>query len=241
MTNAILPAQAEKAVVVEAMFDRIAGRYDLLNDLMTVGGHRLWKAATLRALYDRRGGPILDVATGTGDLALAFARRAPRAAVVGLDFSGEMLHRASERQRQAGGSPPLFLRGDALNLPFRSQSFAGIMSSFALRNVTDLGQLFRELYRVLARNGRVALLDLVPLPSPPPWTRLAQAHLRYVVPRLGALLAGDAPAYTYLPASVEMLPPLPRIEAMLCESGFTAVKHRLFGLSTVGLITATRP
>jgi demethylmenaquinone methyltransferase/2-methoxy-6-polyprenyl-1,4-benzoquinol methylase len=240
LTNAILPTQAEKAVVVEAMFDRIARRYDLLNDLMTAGGHRVWKAATLRALWDRRGGPILDVATGTGDLALAFARRAPYAAVVGLDFSGAMLARA--RQRQSGDNPSLlFLRGDALNLPFASQSFAGIMSSFALRNVADLSQLFRELYRVLARSGRVALLDLVPLPNPPPWTRLAQAHLRYVVPRLGALLATDAPAYTYLPASVEMLPPLPRIEAMLCETGFRAVKHRLFGLGTVGLITATRP
>lgn len=232
---------ANKATQVEGMFDRIARRYDLLNDVMTFGMHRLWKVATLAALGNRRHGNVLDVATGTGDLALALATGSSTSRVVGLDFSAAMLVQARGRGGQLPDHSRLnFVRGDALRLPFDDAAFSAATSSFALRNVADLGAMFRELGRVLAPGGRVALLDLVPVPQPPVWTRLARLHLRYVVPRLGTLLAGDATAYTYLPTSVATIPALPDMERLLGSSGFTDVRHRLFGLGTVALITGTR-
>ena len=232
---------ANKATQVEGMFDRIARRYDLLNDVMTFGMHRLWKVATLGALGGRRHGNVLDVATGTGDLALALATGSLTARVVGLDFSAAMLVQARGRGSHVPDRSRLaFVRGDALRLPFDDAAFSAATSSFALRNVADLGAMFRELARVLAPGGRVALLDLVPVPQPPPWTRAARIHLRYVVPRLGTLLAGDATAYTYLPTSVETIPLLPDMERLLAASGFANVRHRLFGLGTVALLTGTR-
>lgn len=247
---------ANKGALVEGMFDQIAGRYDLINDLMTFGMHRVWKRATLAALGGRRHGNVLDVATGTGDLALALALGSPTARVVGLDFSAAMLDRAQRRtgaeaqrrqdertnaQTHEPTAPrPTFVRGDALRLPFDDRAFSAATSSFALRNVADLGQMFRELARVLAPGGRVALLDLVPFPDPPLWTRLAQLHLRYGVPVLGRLVAGEIAAYRYLPASIETIPPLPQIERLLADAGFAAVGHRAFGLGTVALIAGTR-
>lgn len=233
----------DKATQVEAMFDRIARRYDLLNDVMTLGMHRLWKRAILRALGTPRHASVLDVATGTGDIALTLAATSRTATVVGLDFSARMLARAAERRRlatSAAGERVALARGDALRLPFADGSFSAATSGFALRNVADLGQTFRELARVVVPGGRVALLDLVPIPDPPPWTRAAQFHLRHVVPRLGAFLGRDAAAYVYLPTSVGSIPPLPEIEALLAEAGFRDVGHRLFGLGTVALISGTR-
>lgn len=232
---------ANKATQVEGMFDRIARRYDLLNDVMTFGMHRLWKNATLASLGPRRHGNVLDVATGTGDLALALATGSRTARVVGLDFSAAMLSQAHARSIDHPDHTRLtFVRGDALRLPFDDAAFSAATSSFALRNVADLNAMFRELARVLAPGGRVALLDLVPIPQPPPWTRLARLHLRYVVPRLGTILAGDATAYTYLPTSVDTIPALPDMERLLAACGFTDVRHRLFALGTTALITATR-
>lgn len=233
----------DKAAMVEAMFDRIARRYDLMNDVMTGGTHRLWKAATLRALGNRRHASVLDVATGTGDLALTLAASSRTARVVGLDFSAQMLARANLRGHAAVAAHAdrlTWVRGDALRLPFADRSFSAAASGFALRNVADLGLMFRELARVLGPGGRVALLDLVPLPDPPIWTRLAQFHLRQIVPRVGAALVGDAAAYLYLPTSVGSLPPLPEILTMLADAGFSDVQRRLFGLGTVALITGTR-
>lgn len=234
---------SEKAAMVEAMFDRIARRYDTMNDLMTFGMHRLWKRATLRALGGQRHAQVLDVATGTGDLALALATSSRTARVLGLDFSAQMLVRAAARGQfippNAAGRLT-WLRGDALALPFADRTFSAATSAFALRNVADLGQMFHELARVLGPGGRIALLDLVPIPNPPIWTRLAQFHLRQVVPRAGKLLAGDAAAYIYLPTSVGTLPPLPELMRLVTNAGFGEVRQRLFGAGTVALITGTR-
>jgi demethylmenaquinone methyltransferase/2-methoxy-6-polyprenyl-1,4-benzoquinol methylase len=208
---------------------------------MTFGMHRYWKATALASLGPRRHGNVLDVATGTGDLALALATGSRTARVVGLDFSAAMLVQAHARSSDLPDLTRLtFVRGDALCLPFDDATFSAATSGFALRNVADLGTMFRELARVLAPGGRVALLDLVPIPEAPIWTRLARLHLRYVVPRLGTLLAGDATAYTYLPTSVDTIPPLPAMEDLLATSGFTNIHHRLFALGTTALITATR-
>lgn len=232
-----------KGALVEEMFDRIARRYDLMNDVMTVGMHRIWKGATIAALGTRRHANVLDVATGTGDLAFALANGSATARVVGLDFSAQMLDRARARGRDLGaatGARLTFVRGDALCLPCADAAFSAATSAFALRNVADLGQMFRELARVLGPGGRVALLDLVPLPDPPPWTRLAQFHLRQIVPRVGRILAGDASAYIYLPTSVGTIPPLPEIVRMVAAAGFPDARARLFGFGTVALISGTR-
>ena len=241
LTKSAAEIAANKGALVEGMFDQIAARYNLINDVMTFGMHRLWKAATLGALGTRRHGNVLDVATGTGDLALSLATGSRTARVVGLDFSTAMLAQAHGRGQGFPDRARLtFVRGDALRLPFDDAAFSAATSSFALRNVADLGQMFRELARVLAPGGRVALLDLVPTAAPPPWTRLAQVHLRYVVPILGRLISREITAYRYLPASIETIPVLPDMERLLAASGFTDVRHRPFCLGTVALITGTR-
>jgi len=242
--NVTIPTvPSEKAAMVEAMFDRIAGRYDTMNDAMTFGMHRLWKRATLRSLGGRRHAQVLDVATGTGDLALALAAGSRTARVVGLDFSAQMLARAAARGRTIPATATnrlTWTRGDALALPFADSAFSAATSAFALRNVADVGKLFQELGRVRGRGGRVALLDLVPIPDPPIWTRLAQFHLQQVVPRAGRFLAGETAAYIYLPTSIGTIPPLPAIARMVADAGFIDVRQRLFGAGTVALITGTR-
>lgn len=236
-----IPTGPGKAALVEAMFDRIARRYDFMNDVMTFGSHRRWKRDLLRALLADRPATILDVATGTGDLALGAARARPGARVIGLDFSAAMLERARRRHAGSGSTGALlFVRGDALRLPVADGSCAAACSAFALRNVADLGQMFRELARILAPGGKVALLDLAPIPEPPLLTRLAQLHLQQVVPRLGGILAGDRAAYRYLPSSVGTIPPLPRIEESLREAGFERIRHRLYGAGTTALIIGRR-
>lgn len=232
--------------MVEAMFDRIARRYDLMNDVMTLGSHRRWKRAILRALLAGQPATILDVATGTGDLALAAAHLRPLANIVGLDFSAQMLAQARARQGRLvapetpRGHRVAFVRGDALRLPHPDGAFEAACSAFSLRNVTDLGLMFRELARVLAPGGKVALLDLVPITNPPFYSRLARFQLQRVVPKLGALLTGDVAAYSYLPSSVDTIPALPLIEDLLRGAGFVNVRHRLFGLGTVALIIGVR-
>lgn len=238
----LLPGGHAKAVEVEAMFDRIASHYDLMNDVMTGGLHRLWKLDTLRALGNRRHANVLDIATGTGDLALTLVRSSRTAQVVGLDFSAQMLVHATHRSQTLSTTSTdrlTWLRGDAMNLPFATSSFSAVTSAFALRNVAHLEQMIDEIARALGPGGRVALLDLVPNPDPSLVTRLAQLHRDLIVPRVGRLIVSDA-AYLYLPKSVDNLPPVPAICALLTNAGFTAVQHRYLGFGTVALLTGTR-
>jgi len=229
--NRNLPSPTHKREFVRAIFDRIAPRYDLVNRIMTLGLDQSWRRAALDAVALKPGERVVDLATGTGDLAaLAHARGAR---VVGVDFAEGML-RAACRRRPRG----LFVQADGGRLPFRDASVSVVTCGFALRNFTDLDGVFAECARILAPGGRLVLLEV-----DEPRSRLLRwghsLHFRHIVPRLGAWLS-DPEAYRYLPASAAYLPREEELIARLETAGFTrALKHRhLFG--AVQQVRATR-
>lgn len=224
-----LPQGDDKQRAVEAMFDRIARRYDRLNRIISLGQDRRWRRHTVAALRLAPGATVLDLGCGTGDLcnAVATAGYAP----VGIDISAGMLAAAHTRA-------PL-VRADALTLPVPDASADGIITGFALRNVVDLDRFFRECARVLHPGGRLAALET----SEPGSPLLRAGHdlwSRRIVPLVGARLAHDADAYRYLPASAAYLPPPGELLALVGAAGFANVRRRTFTGGAVQLVSGTR-
>jgi len=215
---------------VETMFDRIAGRYDLMNRVMTAGLDQRWRRLTAAAVV-RPEDRVLDACCGTGDLALAAERRGA-AAVVGLDFSEEMLQRARGKSATVE-----WVRGDLLALPFAAGSFDSATVGFGVRNVADLERALGELARVLRPGGRLGILEITQPRGP--LRPFFSVWFDRAVPLLGKLLPGGA-AYTYLPASVRRFPGAEGLADVLRASGFEDVRFRLLGGSIVALHTARR-
>jgi len=211
------------------MFDTIAPRYELVNDVMTFGLDRRWRRRTIAGLELAPGSLVLDLACGTGDLLRGLERAEMRA--VGVDLSAGML--AGVRNTAA----PL-VHGDGAALPFPDQRFDGCVSGFALRNFADLPAVLAEAARVLRPGGRLALLE-VDRPDQPLLARANRAWCELAVPRIGALLS-DPAAYRYLTASYAYLPPRRELLALLAAAGFEAVEHRPLSGGITQLVTATR-
>ena len=223
-----LPQGEAKVKAVDDMFDAIAPRYDLLNRLLTFGMDVGWRRKAVRSLALPQGSTVLDVACGTGDLCRELEKRGYRA--VGVDRSAGML----AAQRTAA---PL-VRGDALGLPFRTNSADGLVFGFALRNFASLKPFLGECARVLRPGGRVALLEV----SEPENSVLRWGHGQYfgrVVPLVGGMLS-DRDAYQYLPKSVAYLPPPNRMVSMMSEAGFGAAARRPLSTGIAQLLTGTR-
>jgi demethylmenaquinone methyltransferase/2-methoxy-6-polyprenyl-1,4-benzoquinol methylase len=223
-----LPASDEKPRAVEAMFDRIAGRYELLNRILTFGMDARWRRATVRGLRLPPGALVLDLACGTGDLCRELTATHYRP--IGVDFSAGMLG-------QARTAAPL-VRADALRLPIPSGAADGITCGFALRNFAGLDPFFAECARVLRPQGRLAVVDVAE-----PRSRIVRAghHVwfRRVVPFVGGLLS-DRAAYAYLPASTVYLPATAALLARVAAAGFVEIEHRTLGGGAVQLVTGTR-
>jgi demethylmenaquinone methyltransferase/2-methoxy-6-polyprenyl-1,4-benzoquinol methylase len=224
---------AQRARAVSTMFTRIAGRYDLMNSLMTGGRHHAWRRATARAATAAPPGPVLDLATGTADLALAIRRLEPARPVVGADFSLGMLDEAG--RKLAGPSAGVALvAADALALPFADGTFACVVSAFLLRNLVDLGRGLREMRRVTRPGGRVIALDITRV-ALPVWGTVFGLYFHRVVPVIGALVAGDRQAYTYLPQSVDRFLTPGELAQAMEQAGLRDVRWQSFGLRTVAL------
>jgi demethylmenaquinone methyltransferase/2-methoxy-6-polyprenyl-1,4-benzoquinol methylase len=229
----------DKARDVRAMFGRIAARYDLMNALMTLGLDARWRRATARAALPA-GGLALDVGTGTADLALALASAGARR-VVATDFSERMLTEACQKLDGArhGADSIRLVCADALRLPFAAGAFDSATNGFVLRNVADLRAAFTELYRVLKAGGHLACLELTHPPRAV--APVFRPYFERVVPFMGRLIAGDAAAYTYLPASVRPFPDPEQLSALIAAAGFTDVRYRRLSVGVVCLHTATKP
>jgi demethylmenaquinone methyltransferase/2-methoxy-6-polyprenyl-1,4-benzoquinol methylase len=215
------------------MFDRVARRYDLVNDAMTLGQHRWWRrfAANVTRPHDAR---VLDLATGTGDLAIDFINAGAQR-VVGVDFSAPMLLGAQGKLAAGSLRSSIDLvQGDALHLPFPDQSFDRVSSAFLLRNLSDLRGGLIEMKRVLKVGGWVIALD-VTHPGSNPVGPLVAWYFRRLVPVIGGLLSGEWSAYRYLPASLGPLPPADELAEVLREVGFTQVRFHRLGLGSVAL------
>ena len=194
----------ERARYVTGMFARISRRYDLLNSVMSGGRHHAWRRRATVLAVEGLSGRALDVATGTGDFAFDLARRPEVTSVVGLDFTRDMMTIGVRKGISQGvGASVSFTEGDAHDLPFADDSFMCATVGFGIRNFIDVPKALREMARVVEPGGRVVSLEIVRQDGRDPISALARLHFRYATPWLGALLAGDREAYTYLPQSAQ--------------------------------------
>jgi demethylmenaquinone methyltransferase/2-methoxy-6-polyprenyl-1,4-benzoquinol methylase len=227
---------------IAGMFDAIARRYDTLNHLLSAGLDRGWRRAAIRALALTERDRVLDVCTGTADLAIAAAsdRVAHAGRVVGVDFAGEMLRLGLAKVRAAGlGRRISLVRGDATALPLPDASFDAVTIAFGIRNVVDPRQACREFHRVLRPGGRLAVLEFG-LPRLPGVRQLYAWYINRVLPRIGALISRHQDAYAYLPASVAEFPSDEGFAAWLRDAGLSQVRYRPLALGSVYLYTARK-
>ncbi len=223
----------EKARFVSAMFSRIARRYDLMNGLMTLGRHHAWRRFAARQTIASPEGPALDLATGTGDLALDLAEVHPHRVVVAADFALGMLAVAREKMRGMDEARRVrLMAADALALPFGTRTFACVTSAFLLRNLADLEQGLREMKRVSRPGGRVVALEITQMRAPG-FAPLFRLYFHHVVPWVGQLVGGDREAYTYLPQSVDRFVTPMELSALMEKVGLRGVSYRRLGLGTV--------
>jgi demethylmenaquinone methyltransferase/2-methoxy-6-polyprenyl-1,4-benzoquinol methylase len=229
----------EKSDYVQDMFDRIAGRYNLLNRLMTGGQDQRWRKFVIQKADIPQNGKVLDLATGTGDIAFEALHQQPSAEVVGADFALQMMvvgkqHRLGKHVHWAGA--------DALQLPFPTGAFDAVTSGYLVRNVPDIYQTLREQLRVLKAGGRIVILDT----SPPPQNLLRpfiMIHLKFIIPLLGRLISGKdaADAYQYLPASTQAFKNPDELAAIMREVGVQDVNYKTFMFGTMAIHWGTKP
>jgi len=220
--------EREKAQRVRGVFDSVASRYDVMNDLMSAGLHRLWKRYTTTVANARPGQQVLDIAGGTGDLALAFARDVgPTGRVIHTDINEAMLREGRARLLDAGVVLPTMVC-DAEKLPFADGSFDIVSVAFGLRNMTHKELALAEMHRTLRKGGKLLVLEFSRVAKP-----LEKAYDWYsfkVLPRLGQLVAGDADSYRYLAESIRMHPDQETLRQMMKGAGFGHVDvHNLTG------------
>jgi demethylmenaquinone methyltransferase/2-methoxy-6-polyprenyl-1,4-benzoquinol methylase len=225
------------------MFDRIAGLYDRMNTVMTAGLHHEWRRRATDLAELPPGGRALDVATGTGDLALELAGRAGAGGeVVGVDFSERMLAiaraKADARAASLGGAGVRFETGNALDLAYRDGEFDAATVGFGARNFSDLGRGLSEMARVVRPGGRVVVLEIT-TPRRPPLSTFFDVWFDHLVPALGRLV--DSEAYSYLPSSVKRFPDPEKLAAQMWESGLREIRYVLTAGGIIALHTGMVP
>lgn len=244
-----LPAPEQKETFVREMFSRISPYYDRMNRIMALGRDNSWRRyAAAQALGSDllagRSEPacVLDMATGTGDLAFEILRQQPLAKVVGLDFVPDMIKIARQKQaqiqnrgeRESLAHSPFWTAGDGLKLPFADATFDAVVTGFAMRNVNDIPAAFAEMARVTRAGGRVACLEFTQ-PRTPLFRQLYDVYLYRMVPIVGRLVAGETSAYTYLPHSVGAFLSPDQIVDVMNRTGWRQARYRRLMLGTVAV------
>ena len=235
-TRSVLPDPTQKPVYVNRMFARIASTYDLVNRLMTGGQDMRWRRLLLELSRLPPRGRLLDVGTGTGDLAALARRRYPGITAIGADFTYEMM--AAGRTQPPRATLP-FVQGDTLALPFPDAYFDAVVSAFLLRNVVAREDALREQARVTKPGGRVVVLETTP-PANSVLGPLFQLYFFRVVPILGGIVSGDPEAYRYLPQSTVDFPEPTALARMMERAGLRNVTYRELMFGTVAIHVGTR-
>lgn len=228
--------ETDKAGLVQGVFSSVASRYDLMNDLMSGGIHRIWKDAMMDWLAPRPGQHLLDVAGGTGDVAFRFLRRAgPTARATVLDLTQAMLDEGRKRAEAADLSAQLdWTQGDAMALPFADASFDVYTISFGIRNVTRIEDALAQAFRVLRPGGRLMVLEFSRIPNDL-MQAVYDAYSFNVIPRMGQIVTGDRDSYQYLVESIRKFPDQERFAAMIRAAGFGQVKYRNLSMGIAAL------
>ncbi|MBK8135541.1 MAG: ubiquinone/menaquinone biosynthesis methyltransferase [Chloroflexi bacterium] len=229
----------EKSSYVQGMFGRIAGRYNLMNRLMTLGQDQRWRRFVVKQACLPVKGAALDLATGTGDIAFEALKAQPTSEIIGADFALPMMYVG--QKTELGGSIA-WCAADAMNLPFPGGKFDAVMSGYLVRNVIDIRQTLREQLRVLKPGGRIVILDT----SPPPRNLLRPfilLYLRYGIPLLGRIIGGreTADAYQYLPESTQSFKTPQELAALMKEVGVEGVAYRTFMFGTMAVHWGIKP
>ena len=228
-------AESDKAGRVQGVFNSVASKYDIMNDVMSVGIHRVWKEAMMDWLAPRAGQKLLDVAGGTGDVSFKFLGRAGSGHATVLDLTEPMLVEGRKRAEAAAMADSLdWVVGDAMALPFEDNTFDVYTISFGIRNVTRPQEALNEAYRVLRPGGRLMVLEFSQLPNP----AMQKAYDLYsfnVIPRMGQAIAGDRDSYQYLVESIRNFPDQETFLSMVRTAGFGQAKYRNLSLGIAAL------
>ncbi|AXI44059.1 bifunctional demethylmenaquinone methyltransferase/2-methoxy-6-polyprenyl-1,4-benzoquinol methylase UbiE [Sulfitobacter sp. SK011] len=218
--------ESEKAGKVKSLFGDVASKYDIMNDVMSVGIHRIWKEAMMDWLAPRAGQKLLDVAGGTGDVSFKFLKRAGSGHATVLDLTEQMLVEGRQRAEADSLSDSLdWVVGDAMALPFADNTFDVYTISFGIRNVTRPQEALNEAFRVLRPGGRLMVLEFSQLPNP----MMQKAYDLYsfnVIPRMGQMIANDRDSYQYLVESIRNFPDQETFLSMVRDAGFEQAKYR---------------
>jgi len=227
--------EAEKAGRVQGVFNSVASKYDIMNDVMSVGIHRVWKEAMMDWLAPRPGQKLLDVAGGTGDISFNFLKRAGYGHATVLDLTEPMLIEGRKRAEADKMAESLdWVVGDAMALPFGDNSFDVYTISFGIRNVTRPQDALAEAYRVLKPGGRLMVLEFSHLPNDA-MQKLYDLYSFNVIPRMGQVIAGDRDSYQYLVESIRKFPDQETFLAMIREAGFGQAKYRNLTMGVAAL------
>ena len=227
--------EGDKAGLVHGVFSRVASKYDIMNDLMSLGIHRVWKDAMMDWLAPRPGQKLLDVAGGTGDVAFRFLKRAPGATATVCDMTESMLIEGQKRAEAEDMAERLkWVVGDAMALPFEDNTFDVYTISFGIRNVTRIPDALREAYRVLRPGGRLMVLEFNQIPNDM-LQSLYDAYSFNVIPVMGQVVANDRDSYQYLVESIRKFPNQELFASMIREAGFERVKYRNLSMGIAAL------
>ena len=225
---------------IATMFDRISSKYDALNHLLSLNIDKVWRRKTARVVAKHQPATILDLATGTADLAIAIAKSNPKAHIEGMDISEKMLEIGKRKVAKQKMDSQIELHvGDAAELPFEDNTFDAVTVAFGVRNFENLDKGLSEIHRVLKPNGQAVILEFS-MPEHFPVKQLYRFYFKYLLPHIGGIVSKDKSAYSYLPASVERFPKPGVFVEMLAQKGLSngQAKPLTFGIAT--LYTATK-
>ncbi len=238
--------RGDKSAQIGEMFDHIAPAYDVMNNLMSFGLHRIWLRQALHAYHEAiqktdPAAPLLDVATGTGDIALHLCDRHPLRHIIGIDLSEGMLRQARDKAaRHSKKNPPEFLQADCLDLPFPDNTFAGITVAYGVRNFADLDRGYAEMYRVLRPGGVLSVLELSE-PHTPLMHTLYRVYTTTLIPLAGRIISHDTKAYTYLPQSIHACPARQQMTEIMTHIGFEKAHWKSLFPGTATMYIAYKP